>query len=102
MSPAVPVSVVLPTFNRAHLLEGAIRSVLGQTHGDLELIIVDDGSSDETEALVTSIADKRIRYLKQAKNRGQSAARNAGIAASRFSLIAFQDSDDKWTWDKLA
>lgn len=95
------VSVVLPTYNRASLLGRAIQSVLSQTYKDLELIIVDDGSSDETDEVVRAFADSRIRYLKHPKNRGVSAARNTGMMAALGEFIAFQDSDDEWLPDKL-
>ncbi len=96
------VSVVLPTFNRAVTLPRSIASVLGQSHRDLEVIVVDDGSSDATEGVVTAIGDGRVRYVKLGSNVGQAAARNVGIGASRGDLIAFQDSDDVWHVDKLS
>lgn len=95
------VSVIIPTYNRAHLLGRAIRSVLNQTYQDFELIIVDDGSSDNTDELVKSFDDIRIRYLKHKKNRGGAAARNTGIKAAKGKYIAFQDSDDEWLPEKL-
>jgi glycosyltransferase involved in cell wall biosynthesis len=95
------VSVVLPTFNRADTLLRSIRSVLEQQHNNLELIVVDDGSADRTRELVRDIYDPRIRYIRFDRNRGQSAARNAGIVASHAELIAFQDSDDRWAPEKL-
>ena len=73
------VSVILPTYNRAHLVGRAIQSVLNQTYQDFELIVVDDGSIDNTEEVVKSINDARIRYLKYEKNRGGATARNTGI-----------------------
>lgn len=96
------VSVILPTFNRANTLSRSIRSVLGQDHSNLELIVVDDGSTDRTQELVADIRDPRIRYVRFDQNRGQSAARNAGISISSAGLIAFQDSDDLWRREKLA
>jgi glycosyltransferase involved in cell wall biosynthesis len=95
------VSVVLPTYNRARTLERAVRSVLAQTMGDLELIVVDDGSSDETAQLLAGIADPRLHVIRQ-DNRGAAAARNAGIARATADWLAFQDSDDQWLPDKLA
>jgi glycosyltransferase involved in cell wall biosynthesis len=94
------VSVVLPTYNRALLLPRAIRSVLNQSYRNLELIVVDDGSTDETERLVHSIEDDRIRYVSR-DNGGPAAARNAGIEVAAGELIAFQDSDDEWLDGKL-
>jgi len=97
----VTVSVILPTYNRAHLLGRSIQSVLAQTCRDLELIIVDDGSSDNTGEVVRGFADRRIRYLEYPLNRGVSVARNVGIKAAVGSYIAFQDSDDEWLPQKL-
>lgn len=94
------VSVIVPTYNRAGTLARAIRSVLQQTHADFEVIVVDDGSTDETAEVVAGFSDARVRYLYQ-DNRGAAAARNAGIRAARAALIAFQDSDDEWLADKL-
>ena len=100
MAASPQVSVVIPTYNRAHILGRAIDSVLQQTHRDLELIIVDDGSSDGTAALVRGIEDPRVRYVHQ-QNRGVSAARNRGIAEARAEWLAFLDSDDEWLPQKL-
>jgi glycosyltransferase involved in cell wall biosynthesis len=95
------VSVVLPTYNRAALLPKAMRSVLDQSYRDLELIVVDDASTDATEDVARGIGDARVRYLRQPERRGASAARNRGIAEARGELIAFQDSDDEWVAGKL-
>jgi glycosyltransferase involved in cell wall biosynthesis len=95
------VSVVIPTYNRAHLISRAIQSVLNQTYQDFEIIIVDDGSKDNTEEVVKNLNDNRIRYIRHNTNKGASAARNTGIKASKGEYIAFQDSDDKWFPDKL-
>lgn len=95
------VSVVLPTFNRSRTLARAVRSVLAQGYANLELIIVDDGSTDDTADLVASFDDPRIRYEKLERNQGASAARNRGLELSRGEFIAFQDSDDEWLADKL-
>ncbi|MGF1502356.1 MAG: glycosyltransferase [Paracoccaceae bacterium] len=96
------VSVIIPTYNRAHTLPRSIRSVLGQTHGNLELIVADDGSSDGTEALIAGWGDPRLVYRRAARNGGAGAARNLGLRHARGALIAFQDSDDEWLLDKLA
>ncbi|MFA5393562.1 MAG: glycosyltransferase [Candidatus Ratteibacteria bacterium] len=95
------VSVVLPTYDRAHLIGRAIQSVLDQTYPDFEIIVVDDGSTDNTEAAVKDFKDKRIRYIKHGENKGGPAARNTGIKAARGKYIAFQDSDDEWLPEKL-
>jgi glycosyltransferase involved in cell wall biosynthesis len=94
------VSVIIPTYNRAHTITDAIRSALAQSFTDLEVIVVDDGSTDGTEARVREIADARVRYVRQA-NRGPAAARNFGVKAARRPLVAFLDSDDLWKPAKL-
>jgi glycosyltransferase involved in cell wall biosynthesis len=93
------VSVIVPTYNRAHVLDRAVRSVLEQTLRDFELIVVDDGSTDSTPQVLGGF-DHKLRVVSQ-ENRGVSAARNAGIAAARGELLAFLDSDDEWTAEKL-
>ena len=95
------VSVVIPAFNYAHFLPQAIASVLGQTHPTLELLLVDDGSTDDTRAVVAAIADPRVRYLWQ-ENSGLSAARNTGLREARHPFVAFLDADDMWTPEFLA
>lgn len=95
------VSVIIPTYNRADVLATSAQSVLQQTYADFELLIVDDGSSDNTDIVVESLCDDRIRYLKLPENRGVAAARNEGIRQARYQYIAFQDSDDCWMSDKL-
>ncbi len=96
------VSVVLATYNTERFLAEAVRSVLGQTYGNLELIVVDDGSTDGTRELVEQfLGDPRVRYLYQ-PNAGQPAADNLGISHARGSFIAFIDADDVWMLDKLA
>ncbi|MEW6614110.1 MAG: glycosyltransferase [Thermodesulfobacteriota bacterium] len=94
------VSVIIPTYNRANFLEEAIESVLFQNYKDFELIVVDDGSTDETRNIVRRYTDE-IVYIYQNK-RGVSCARNMGIKNSSGEYIAFLDSDDKWSPDKLA
>ena len=94
------ISVIIPTYNRAHVIKRSVQSVLNQTYKNLELIIVDDGSTDNTKEIIDSINDKRIVYVKQ-ENQGASAARNKGIDLAKGKYIAFQDSDDVWHLDKL-
>ncbi len=95
------VSVVLTTFKRQQVLPRAIRSVLGQTLVDWELLVVDDEPSSETERIVTSFQDERIRYLVHDRNRGLCAARNTGIRNARGEYIAFLDDDDVFLERKL-
>ncbi len=95
------VSVILPTYNRATLIGRAVESVLNQTYRDFELIIVDDGSTDDTEKVVKSFSDERIYYTKHKVNKGAAAARNTGLKLAKGELIAFQDSDDEWLPEKL-
>ena len=95
------VSVILPTYNRRHLIGRSIRSVLAQTDRNFELLVVDDGSTDATDSVLNSFADARVQYLKIAMNRGAAFARNLGIEASKGSLVAFQDSDDEWAPQKI-
>lgn len=89
------VSIVIPVYNRADLVVRAIRSVLNQTLVDFEIVVVDDGSTDNTATAVESIDDKRIRLVRKS-NGGVSSARNTGIQNARSELIAFLDSDDEW------
>lgn len=95
------VSIIIPTYNRADVLITSIQSVLQQTYTGFELLIVDDGSTDNTDTVVESIRDDRIRYLKMPENKGVAAARNEGIRQANYDYIAFQDSDDYWRPDKL-
>lgn len=94
------ISVVIPTYNRAELTKRAAQSVLSQTYKDIELIIVDDGSSDNTAEVVASLNDSRVRYVYQ-ENSGACVARNNGIEHASGEYIAFHDSDDIWHADKL-
>ena len=94
------VSVVIPTYNRAGFVREAIASVLQQDHPEVELIVVDDGSRDDTPAVVRGFG-AAVRYVWQ-ENRGVSAARNRGVAASIGDLIAFLDSDDLWAPGKVS
>ncbi|MFH1459894.1 MAG: glycosyltransferase family A protein [Candidatus Omnitrophota bacterium] len=93
-------SVIIPTYNRSQFLKTAIESVLNQTFKDFELIIIDDGSQDNTYNLVKSFKDTRIIYKKQ-EHQGVSSSRNQGIILSRAEIIAFLDSDDRFKPQKL-
>jgi glycosyltransferase involved in cell wall biosynthesis len=95
------VSVVMATYNMAQYLPLAVRSVLQQTYPNLELLIVDDGSTDDTRAVVQPfLADPRVRYLHQ-PNGGQTIAKNHGVREARGQFIGFLDADDLWVVDKL-
>jgi glycosyltransferase involved in cell wall biosynthesis len=96
------VSVVIPTFRRPALLARALGSVLNQTFGDFEILVVDDGPSEDTASVTAGLADARVRYLPQPRNRGVAAARNRGLREARGDLIAFLDDDDEWLPPKLA
>ncbi len=100
------VSVVIPTYNREATISRAVRSVLNQEgDGDLfeiiEVIVVDDGSTDSTEDVLNEIHDSRIKYHKMPENGGVSRARNTGAGMAVGEWIAFQDSDDEWMPDKM-
>lgn len=95
------VSVIIPTYNRSRLVIRAISSVLNQTYPNLECIVVDDASDDDTGAVVGALQDRRIKYLRHDTNRHVSAARNTGIANAGGDLLAFLDDDDEWLERKL-
>lgn len=88
------ISVVLPTYNRANLLIESIQSILDQTYSNFELIIIDDGSTDNTFQIISELGDSRINYVSYPKNQGVSFARNKGLEIATGKYIAFMDSDD--------
>jgi glycosyltransferase involved in cell wall biosynthesis len=97
------ISVVIPTHNREELIARAVRSVQNQTYKDLEILVVSDGSTDGTKAVVESLAkdDDRIRFIEYFPAKGGNTARNTGIKASQGEYVAFLDDDDEWLSDKL-
>ncbi|WP_052731907.1 glycosyltransferase family 2 protein [Devosia geojensis] len=95
------VSVIIPAFNRAATIRAAIESVLRQTYANVEVIVVDDCSGDDTVGAVRALSDTRLRLISTPRNLGSSSARNQGVAVSRGRWIAFQDSDDEWLPTKL-
>ncbi|QQS01216.1 MAG: glycosyltransferase family 2 protein [Austwickia sp.] len=96
------VSVVIPAYQRAASVRASIDSALAQTMGDLEVIVVDDGSTDGTPEAVRAVRDPRVRLIVHETNRGGNAARQTGIDAARGTWVAFLDSDDTWAEAKLA
>lgn len=96
------VSVVIPAYNRADLIDHTIKSALSQSWQNLEIIVVDDASMDDTRAVVQAIADPRVRYICLEKNSGPSTARNTGVEQARGHFISFLDSDDEWRPEKMA
>jgi glycosyltransferase involved in cell wall biosynthesis len=97
----VSISVVTPTYNRGEELPRAIRSAVGQSLAPLEILVIDDGSTDATAEIVRRLAEPRVRLIRHDRNRGAAAARNTGILNARGEWIAFLDSDDEWAADKL-
>lgn len=95
------IDVIIPTYNNARFLKEAIASVQSQTYQPVQIIVVDDGSTDDTEAVVKHISDNRIVYIKK-ENGGPNSARNAGLAHATAELVAFLDADDRWEPTKLA
>jgi glycosyltransferase involved in cell wall biosynthesis len=94
------VSIILPTYNRVDLLKDSVDSVLKQTYKNFELIVIDDGSSDETLSFMASLKDERIKLISQ-KNMGRSSARNNGLRVAEGNLITFIDSDDLYLPRKI-
>lgn len=97
------ISIVMPAYNCEKYVEDTIKSVINQTYKNWELIVLDDGSKDNTANIINGLAaqDKRIKFYQNEKNQGVSATRNRGIALSRGEWIAFLDSDDMWQDEKL-
>jgi glycosyltransferase involved in cell wall biosynthesis len=94
------VSIIIPTYNRGHVLKNAINSALNQTYKNIEIIVIDDGSTDDTNEVLNSYMDK-IRYIQKPYNTGKSYSRNIGLANSSGSIIATIDSDDVWHYNYL-
>ncbi len=94
------VSVIIPTYNRSNLVREAVQSVLRQSFADFEVLVVDDGSTDDTRSIIECILDNRIRYFYK-DNGGQSSARNFGLAKATGEYIAYLDEDDLWPVDYL-
>lgn len=95
------ISVIIPTYNRESTILRAIKSVINQTYTNIEILVIDDGSTDGTANIVNGIDDDRIKYIVLEKNGGSANARNIGVQMAEGNWIAFQDSDDCWHNDKL-
>ena len=95
------ISIIIPTYNREKLIIRSISSILNQTYHNIEVILIDDGSTDNTKKIISQIKDKRFRYIKLRKNKGSNVARNIGIQKAIGNYITFQDSDDFFHSDKL-
>lgn len=95
------ISIVIPTFNRAQMIPCCLKSALAQTYENIEILVVDDCSTDNTKQVVKTYIDRRIRYIALEKHSGAQVARNTGIKAAKGSYIAFLDSDNEWLSDKL-
>lgn len=101
MDAVVRVSVIIPTWNRAGTIEQAVRSVLSQTMTLLEVLVCDDGSTDDTEQIIEAIGDPRVRWIRGSRGGRPAIPRNHGIAESLGEWLAFLDSDDEWMPEKL-
>ena len=95
------ISVIIPVYNREKTIERALRSVLQQTYSNLEVIVVDDCSTDNSVKVVEDIEDDRVKIVRLKKNSGACHARNVGIKMANGDFVAFQDSDDEWMPDKI-
>lgn len=95
------VTVIIPTYNRAQLVTKAIESVLDQTYSNLEILVIDDHSTDNTKEIIEKIDDDRIKYLLNERTKGAQGARNTGLIKAKGEWIAFLDSDDIWLENKL-
>ncbi len=95
------ISVIIPTYNRDYTITRALHSVLKQTYKNMEILVVDDGSTDDTNEIVAKYSDKRIKYIRHEVNKGEVGARNTGIRNAIGKYIAWLDSDDEWLESKL-
>jgi len=103
MSNCAPlVSIIVPTYNRGEIISDTIVNLLSQTYKNIEIIIVDDGSNDNTEGVVREYTNGNVKYFRVYTNKGPAYARNLGIKKSQGKYIAFQDSDDKWLPSKIS
>lgn len=96
------ISIIIPSYNRSGIVKRAVESCLAQTYGDIEIIVVDDGSTDDTEKTIKAFKSPKIVYLRHPENQGVAAARNTGIRNAKGRYVAFLDSDDEFVPEKLA
>ncbi|RUR35574.1 glycosyltransferase family 2 protein [Vreelandella populi] len=96
------VSVIIPVYNRAHLLHRSLDSVVAQTFKDIEILVIDDCSRDDPHSVIKEYNDSRIKYIRQKENQGVAAARNRGLREAKGSFVAFLDDDDEWFPEKLS
>ncbi|MHC0055789.1 glycosyltransferase family 2 protein [Actibacterium sp. D379-3] len=101
MQPEPLISVVVPVYNRAHLVGRALGGLITQSYRNLDIIVVDDRSDDDIEGAIAAVGDSRVRLIRREKNGGAAAARNTGVAAARGDYIAFHDSDDVSLFDRF-
>ncbi len=95
------ISVIIPTYNREKTIVRAINSVLNQTYKDIEILVIDDCSTDNTEEIVRNLNEDKITYIKHTRNKGGGGARNTGIRLAKTGYVAFLDSDDEWLPEKI-
>lgn len=95
------VSIVIPVYNRADIIERTVNNMLQQSFKDIEVIVVDDGSTDNINDVMQHYNDNRVRYIKIKENKGACHARNVGVNIAKGEYIAFQDSDDLWKAEKI-
>lgn len=99
--PGPLVSVIVPTYDRSNVIRRCVMSILNQTQQSLEVLVVDNGSSDDTDSVIASIPDSRVRYERYTKRQSAAASRNYGVGLATGKYVAFLDSDDEWLPDHL-
>ncbi|GAA0469138.1 hypothetical protein GCM10008935_26210 [Alkalibacillus silvisoli] len=95
------ICVIIPTYNRSNIIERTIQSVLNQSYPNIEIVVVDDNSTDNTREVIENISSRRLKYYKNSENSNAAASRNKGVEISESKYVAFLDSDDVWERDHL-